>query len=363
MQPGQRRALKMLMPDLDGVQLVETTLTAKDVEPTELLSGPHELLRIETVTHLADGQEIAGTLWCDRTGDVLKSYSAAMAMETYRATKAAALEKGRRGGTRSPTEHDDQGRRSRCLTPIGRSRCATASIWTGAIRPPRLSPGPRRPSSRSTPTRPRSRSTPSGRAETGTGPRSKRGQSPFPRAIPAATRTPRPIRPATTTCGPNNLIQSDDPLIIADAKKVAGDEKDPWRVAVALERFVSREMTNQGYRQAFATASEAARNHEGDCKEHAVLLAALCRAAASPPASPSVWSTSRGGRRSCTTCGPRSTSKGGGCRWTPRWANGGIGAAHLKLGQSNLKTASALSALLPIMRVAGRLKIEIVDAQ
>jgi hypothetical protein len=44
-------------------------------------------------------------------------------------------------------------------------------------------------------------------------------------------------------------------------------------------------------------------------------------------------------------------------------AQGGIGAAHLKLVHSNLAGASALSCFLPVAQVIGRLKVEILDVQ
>ncbi len=69
---------------------------------------------------------------------------------------------------------------------------------------------------------------------------------------------------------------------MADAKQAAGDEKDPWRVAVALERFVNREVKKKDFTQAFASAAEVAKTREGDCTEHAVFLAALARARGIP---------------------------------------------------------------------------------
>jgi hypothetical protein len=42
---------------------------------------------------LADGQKIEGAMWTDRTGETLKGSSPAMGMETYRASKAEALDK------------------------------------------------------------------------------------------------------------------------------------------------------------------------------------------------------------------------------------------------------------------------------
>ena len=91
-----------------------------------------------------------------------------------------------------------------------------------------------------------------------------------------------PERPTADDRRPNSFIQSDDPLIVADAEKAAGRETDPWRVAVALERYVNREVKNKDYTQAFATAAEVAKSLEGDCTEHAVFLAALCRARGIP---------------------------------------------------------------------------------
>jgi hypothetical protein len=44
-------------------------------------------------------------------------------------------------------------------------------------------------------------------------------------------------------------------------------------------------------------------------------------------------------------------------------AQGGIGAAHLKLVHSNLAGASALSCFLPVAQVAGGLTIEILEAE
>ena len=36
---------------------------------------------------------------------------------------------------------------------------------------------------------------------------------------------------------------------------------------------------------------------------------------------------------------------------------------HLKIAQSNLQGASAYSAFLPVVQVAGRLEIEVLDAE
>ena len=162
---------------------------------------------------------------------------------------------------------------------------------------------------------------------------------------------------------PNSFIESDDPLIVALAKQAAGDEKDPWRVAVALERFVYREVEKKDFTQAFATAAEVAKTREGDCTEHAVFLAGLARACGIP-ARVAIGLVYLEGTQSFFY--HMWTEVYVEKRWIPidgTLGLGGIGADHLKIAQSNLNGASAYSAFLPVVQVAGRLKIEIVDAK
>ena len=62
------------------------------------------------------------------------------------------------------------------------------------------------------------------------------------------------------------------------AERVAPDETDSWRLAQALEQAAYEAIETKDFSQAFATAAEVAKDLQGDCTEHAVLLAALCRA-------------------------------------------------------------------------------------
>jgi len=75
-------------------------------------------------------------------------------------------------------------------------------------------------------------------------------------------------------------IDSDDPLIrtlLQRAVRGVGEASSLER-AEACRAFVARFVRDKGMEVAFATASEVARRREGDCSEHAVLLAALLRA-------------------------------------------------------------------------------------
>jgi hypothetical protein len=81
---------------------------------------------------------------------------------------------------------------------------------------------------------------------------------------------------------PSALLQSDDAKIIAAAQAAIGGEKNAWLAAQRLERFVHAHVTKKSYGVAFASAAEVLDHQEGDCSEHAVLLAALARAAGIP---------------------------------------------------------------------------------
>lgn len=339
MQPGERRTLKMLMIGLN--QLADVELKAQKFEPTNLLNGAHDLLRIETVTRLADGQTIGGTVWTDRTGDTLKTSSEAMGLDTYRASKAETLDKADAAeldllaGTMVKLDrplpdvhqskemsyriHLEQGDPASLFITGPNQTVKSVDAHTAEITIHAIRPG-----------------TP-GNA--------------------AAASDP----PTDDDLRPNSFIQSDDPTIVADAAKAVGDETDPWRMAVALERYVQREVKQKGYSQAFATAAEVAKTREGDCTEHAVFLAALGRARGIPSRVaiglvyiPGVnafgyhmWTEMYIGRR-----------------WIPMdgtLALGGIGAGHLEIAHTNLKGVSVYSAFLPVVQILGRLQITVVD--
>lgn len=73
-----------------------------------------------------------------------------------------------------------------------------------------------------------------------------------------------------------------DPTVKALAKRAAGDARDPYELADRLRRFVGDYVRTKNLSVGFGTASEVARSREGDCTEHAVLLAGLGRAVGIP---------------------------------------------------------------------------------
>ncbi len=90
MKPGERRTLRVLQPVVN--QLAEIEMVARSVEPTKLLIGTRDLLRIDATTVMPgdgpiEGRKIEMVYWTDPSGDVLKSFTPIMGQVAYRTTK------------------------------------------------------------------------------------------------------------------------------------------------------------------------------------------------------------------------------------------------------------------------------------
>jgi hypothetical protein len=180
---------------------------------------------------------------------------------------------------------------------------------------------------------------------------------------------PPPSRPVSGDSAANSLIQSDAKIIQRMADSIARDESDPVQVAFALEKGVREKMTNKNFSTAFATATDVARSLEGDCTEHAVFLAALCRAKQIPArvAAGLVYVQENPQRKMPQGFAYHMWTEAWlSDRWVPLDATlgrGGIGAAHIKLSDTNLDGVSPLEALLPVMNVLGQLELAVVEVE
>jgi hypothetical protein len=163
---------------------------------------------------------------------------------------------------------------------------------------------------------------------------------------------------------PNGFVQSDDPEIVKVAKEVGGKIADPWKRCQELERWVRANMNTSAekgadFSVAFSTAADTVRSKRGDCSEFSVLLSALCRAAGVPA------------RSAMGLVYVESLKAFGYHMWTEvniggEWyaldgtiGEGSVGGEHLKIIDGSLKGASAMSALLPIVQVMGKLDIKV----
>lgn len=158
------------------------------------------------------------------------------------------------------------------------------------------------------------------------------------------------------------FINSDDPKVKAHAASAVGTEKEPWKKALRIEKWVHDNMTNKNFTEAFATSDNVARTMEGDCTEHAVLAAAMCRAVGIPSR------TAFGLVYLEDMRGPAM----GFHMWTEAWVRGQwmpidatlgrgyVGATHLKIADHSWNNTQSLTPLLPVVRVVGKVGIEVV---
>ncbi|MCW5890067.1 MAG: transglutaminase domain-containing protein [bacterium] len=99
-----------------------------------------------------------------------------------------------------------------------------------------------------------------------------------PPAEGAPADVPEVVRPWLAA---SPFIESDHPTIVARARSIVGEETDAVRQAARLVGWVHTRMTPEPT-MTVPSAREVLRTMRGDCNEHAVLLAALARAAGIP---------------------------------------------------------------------------------
>lgn len=77
------------------------------------------------------------------------------------------------------------------------------------------------------------------------------------------------------------FLDSNNEKVCATAARIAGEEKDAWHKAQRIEKWVHEHMKGNA-KVNFAAASQVLNDLQGDCRQHAMLTAALCRAAGVP---------------------------------------------------------------------------------
>jgi transglutaminase-like putative cysteine protease len=341
LRPRDTRIIKALLPVVNLVG--ETRLTAGAIEATSLRDGSRQLLHIDVTTQ-AGATPLKFVLWADDRGEVWKMRDLQLGLEAYLATKEAALQPNEAGGF-------DLGRDAvvRVSRPLHQPHQTRRIVYRARLRDGNVA----------------------GLFATGL------SQSVQPRDEQTAEVTVRRIRPDEPATVPEAgtdkptdgdlaasvLVQSDDAQVVAMATAVAKDEQDPWHLACALERHVKASITLKSYSAALATAAEVVRSREGDCTEHAMLLAALCRARKIPAriAIGLLYYPPQGGfaYHMWTEAWIKD-------RWIPLDATlglGGIGAAHVKLATSRLQGVTAYADLLPVVPALRRLQLELVTVE
>lgn len=160
------------------------------------------------------------------------------------------------------------------------------------------------------------------------------------------------------------FINCDDAKVKELARKAVGAETDPWKKALRIERWVRDNMTIR-QDEALATADHVARTLKGDCTEFAMLMAAMCRAEKVPArtAIGLIYADDATGPVFAFHMWTEVFAKG---RWIALDAtlgNGPVGATHLKITDHSWNDTRTLNPLLPLLRVLGRVSIEVVRVE
>ncbi|MCI0683068.1 MAG: transglutaminase family protein [Gemmataceae bacterium] len=170
--------------------------------------------------------------------------------------------------------------------------------------------------------------------------------------------------PAAEFTQSSYFITSADAKVREFAKQAAGDATQPWQKARKIEKWVHDRM-RIGNHEGLAPADHVARTLVGDCTEFAMLTAAMCRAEGIPA------KTAMGLIYADVSSGPVFAFH----MWTEVWIDGRwrsldatlglgrVGAAHLKISDQSWHDERSLTPLLPVVRVLGKLNIEVVRVE
>jgi hypothetical protein len=340
LKPGEKRTLKSFDPQYGKLNTID--LQAAALEEVELLGGEKKkLLKVQLVTSVAPGVVLNEFL--DDQGEALKTTMSLMQMATYKVSREEALK------SISGEEADLAVATLIKTTRIDRPQQTQRVVYrisTPGEDPSRI---------------------------IATGPTQK-VESVGPDSVDVTVKAiAPPAQPPTDTAPPSaeflkpsTHIQSDDPQVRKLAAEAVGTVTDPWAAARLMERWVYQNLKKKNFSTLLASAAEVAKDLQGDCTEHAVLLAGMARARQIPS------------RIVVGLVYISGTSSFGGHMWTEVlihgvWVpldatlgQGGIGADHIKFADSSFADegdASPLSTFLPLVSVLGKMKIEIRETR
>ncbi len=333
LEPNQTRNIKIFVPDLN--QICTTHLVAKQREPVVLGGGvKRELLRVEQTISGPDGArmpEMDSTFWVASDGQVMKQEVALLGGTLmYRTTQEAAL---------APNGNYDLLAGTiikvpRKITNSERTRDIVYRVTLSQSDPVSEIPTDHRQTLTAESSR-------AARLEVKT-------DSPN-RAAPKAEP------PDEAMSRPNPLVNSDDATVVSYMRKAVGNETDPWRKAAAIQHWVFQNLKEKNFGTAFASASEVAQTMSGDCTEHGVLAAAMCRAAGIPcrVVVGLVYADDIGGQG--PGFGPHLWNEvyinGHWVAIDPTFDQSEVDATHIKLSDSSLDGVAPFEAFLPVLRI------------
>lgn len=339
MKPGESRSFKTFMSEFSKV--VSININADDYRLTKLHDGSEKsLLKVRVTQSILPG--IGMRVYLDENGDSLRTEADLLGMVTYSVPRDVALQ------TIAGAELD----------------VATSTLIKVANPPAGLH----------------------GRAKSVFRIHTK-GQNPTDFIPSGGTQTveqiddetaaitviavppPRNIQPSRSEqqdyLGDTQFLQVKDAGVKEHARRAAAGSIDPGTIAVRMEQYVYKELKKKNFSTALASAAEVAKSLEGDCTEHACLLAAMLRVEKIPS------------RVVVGLVFAERYGAFGGHMWTEAWlggkwvpldgtlGKGGIGAGHIRLADSSLSDdgPTPITSFVPLLNVLTDVTIEVVSVE
>ena len=185
------------------------------------------------------------------------------------------------------------------------------------------------------------------------------------RAIRAPVAIENPTRPGKEFLESSYFIESEDKRVKELTAKALGTETDAWQKALRIEKWVHENMHGSSG-IGFATAGQVAKDLTGDCRQHAMLTTAMCRAAGVP---------ARTAIGLVYIAPEKQDAFLGFHMWTEVWikgqwlgldavfGEGGVGPGHLKISDHSWHNTQTLAPVLPVLRVMGKAKVEVLSVK
>jgi hypothetical protein len=193
--------------------------------------------------------------------------------------------------------------------------------------------------------------------------RNLRGQSFELLVHPVRPGTKGDARPEAEYLGSSHFIDADDAGIKELARRAANGETDLWKKALRIERFVKNLMANDNAAP-LVPASQVARSPRGDCRHHAFLTAALCRAEGLPSRTAiGLLYVFRGGPKLGFHTWVEVLIDGQWLGLDSTLGRGGVSAAHVKISDHSWHETASLTPLLPASRVPGKLRVKVLRTE
>jgi hypothetical protein len=157
---------------------------------------------------------------------------------------------------------------------------------------------------------------------------------------------------------PSDVAQSADPQLVAQMQEIIGGERDAWRAAQLLMRWVNRQMVKVASEPRPLSALEVLQIKRGDCTEHAVLLAGLAQAAGIPARMVAGLAYDA---KAYHYHAWNELYVGEWVEMDPTWGQETVDAGHIQVAASALDSTSIARMSLAASRTMGTLKLNVLD--